>query len=103
LFVRALYQGEAAITRRDGTQVPADVTIWLDDGGVQSSWGGRAVVRSPDSLISDVGLTCMIRWPVPGGGFVAGEVVLSAVQSGAEAETYRLVGGGDLREIPGGI
>ena len=88
------------ITRHDGAQVRADVTIWHDDGDVESSWGGRAVVRSPDSLASDVGGRCMMRWPMPGGGSVVGEVVLSAVQRGAGAETYRLAGTGELPEIP---
>jgi hypothetical protein len=95
-----LYQGEATITRGDGGQVTADVAIWDDDGGVHSSWGGRAVVRLPESLINNLGSNCMIRWPATGGGYTVGEFVLSAGQVGEQTETFRLAGSGELTEVP---
>jgi hypothetical protein len=95
-----LYQGEATITRGDGSHVMADVTIWDDDSGVHSGWGGRAVVRLPDSLIDNLGSHCMIRWPAAGGGYIVGEIVLTAGQVGEQTETFRLAGSGELTEVP---
>ena len=97
--MRALYQGEATITRTSGSVVPADVTIWADDGPIDSSWGGRAVVRPPHSLVGDVGSICRIRWRVSGDGYMGGELVVSAVHVGAGAQTYRLAGNGELSEV----
>jgi hypothetical protein len=94
-----LYQGEARITRADGGHVPADVTIWQDNGPVDSSWGGRAVVRLPHSLVNDVGSTCTICWRSSGDAYLVGTLVLSAVHVGAGAQTYRLAGNGELSEV----
>jgi hypothetical protein len=98
--MRALYQGEATITRADRSHVAADVTIWSDDSDMRSGWGGRAVVRLPDSLADDLGSTCGIRWPVSGDGYMVGHVVLSGGQVGVGRETYRLAGSGDLARFP---
>jgi hypothetical protein len=94
-----VYQGEATIRRADGSQASADVTIWHDDFGAHSGWGGRAAVRLSDSLVNDVGSACTIRWPVSGGGYVAGEFVLSVGRVGEGVETYRLAGSGELSEV----
>lgn len=72
------------------------MTIWHDDFGAHSGWGGRAVVPLSDSLVNDVGCACTIRWPVSGGGYAAGEFVLSAGPVGEGVETYRLAGNGEL-------
>ena len=69
------------------------MTIWHDDFGADSGWGGRAVVRLSDSLVNDVGRTCTIRWPVSGGGHVAGEFVLSARRVGEGALLRSRIGG----------
>jgi hypothetical protein len=95
-----LYQGEATIVRQDGSNATATVTIWGDDSGVHSSWGGRAVVLLPDSLANDLGSNCMIRWPLSGGGFMVGDFVLSAGQIGEGSVTYRLVGLGEPTIAP---
>jgi hypothetical protein len=90
-----LYQGEATIVRPDGSKATATVTIWGDDSGLHSSWGGRAVVRSPESLVDDLGSNCTIRWPLSDGGCMVGDFVLSAGQVGVGSQTYRLVGRGE--------
>jgi hypothetical protein len=87
------------IRRADGSLARSDVTIWHGDAGVHSGWGGRAVVRSSDSLVNDVGSTCTIRWPMSGGGHMGGEFVLSAGRVGEGVETYRLTGRGELTEV----
>ena len=74
------------------------MTIWYDEVGGHSGWGGRAVVRLSDSLANDVGSACTIRWPVSGGGYAAGEFVLSAGRVGEGVETFRLTGSGELTE-----
>jgi hypothetical protein len=98
--MRALYQGQATITRADGYQVTADVTIWEDDAGMHSNWGGRAVIQSPHSLLTDLGSTCMIRWPVSDGGHMVGEFVPSAGQVIETMATYRLAGVGEVSKVP---
>jgi hypothetical protein len=95
-----LYQGEAMIVRPDGSKATATVTIWGDDSGMHSSWGGRAIVRLPDSLVNDLGSDCTIRWPLPSGGYMVGGFVLSAGQVGEGSETYRLVGRGEPTIAP---
>jgi hypothetical protein len=98
--VRALYQGEATIERPDGSKATATVMIWGDDSDVDSSWGGRAIVRLPDSLVNDLGSNCTIRWPMSGGGYMVGDFVLSVGQIGEGLETYRLVGRGEPTIAP---
>ena len=98
--MRALYQGEATITRADGSHVTADVTIWHHDGDVHTGWGGRALVRPPNSLVDTAGTTCEIQWPLVGDGYMAGEVMLSGGQVTSAVESYRLAGTGELVRTP---
>ena len=100
MVVRALYQGDATIVRPDGSKATATVTIWGDDTGAHSSWGGRAIVRLPDSLVNDLGSNCTIRWSLSGGGYMVGDFVLSAGQVADGSETYRLVGRGEPTIVP---
>jgi hypothetical protein len=71
--------------------VPAEVAIWEDDTGSLHEWGGRAVIEAGHSLISEIGGTCAIRWPVPG-GIMVGAFVLGGGQVGNAGESYRLQG-----------
>jgi hypothetical protein len=94
--MRVLHQGEATITRPDGSHVPAEVTVWQDETAVLSSWGGRAVVGPADSLSNDVGSTCTLRWPIAGDANMVGAFVVERGQVDNTAETYRMVGSGFL-------
>ncbi|HEU0238787.1 MAG TPA: hypothetical protein VFR11_05830 [Micromonosporaceae bacterium] len=93
--MRALYQGQATIARRDGSYVPVEVTVWSDDAGSHTTWGGRAVVRPPHTLRNDQGDVCLLRWPVHDRGYMVGQCVPSSGQLESAAETYRLVGVGE--------
>jgi hypothetical protein len=96
--VRVVYQVPATIIRFDGSDVCADVTVWVFDGGPQSEWGGRVTVTRPETLFNDGGATCGIRWTAPGGGVVVGAFVLCAGQLGGKTATYRVQGSGVLAE-----
>jgi hypothetical protein len=95
-----LYQGQATITRPGGGQVAAEVTVWLDDTGVLPAWGGRGLVASPESLLDDIGTTCAIRWPAPGGALTVGAFVLGGGQVVGTVETFRMLGTGGLSTAP---
>jgi hypothetical protein len=96
--VRALYQGQATITRADGSCIDADVTIWLDDTGSTPEWGGRTVVTCPGTLSNKLGNRCVIRWSAPDGVMV-GEFILGGGQITETTETYRMLGCGELTTI----
>jgi hypothetical protein len=93
-----LYEGPATITRFNGSKVAVEVAVWVYDAGPASEWGGRVVVNAPETQSDDVGTTCSIRWPTPGGAMV-GAFILGAGQVSDKTATYRMHGSGQLAKI----